>query len=196
MRKISSFICLLIMLSFNSAIAATPENMFVTKVADEVMQAIKKGGGEVAISSGLQKTFANYVDLPWISNFVLGRHARAATPAQKQLFIASYKDFMIKSYASRLKNYSGETYKITNQQAISTDKSQLRMEVQRKNAAPILIDYKIHKVGSDFKIYDMAVEGISLITTQRAEFDAVIERKGLDELIAALQKSNSQKAKF
>ncbi len=188
MKKMLVMLCLMVVCACD-AIAATPENVFVTKVADEVMSAIKAGGGEAAISGALQKTFANHIDLPWVANFVLGKHARSASPAQKQQFVAAYKGFMVKSYASRLKNYSGETYKITRQQDLGSGKSQLRMEVQRKAAASILIDYKIHKVGAGFKVYDMAVEGISLITTQRSEFDAVIERKGLDELITALQKT-------
>jgi phospholipid transport system substrate-binding protein len=165
----------------------TPERVFVTKVADEVLAAIKKGGDEKDITSSLRGVFNNYVDLPWVSNFVLGRHARSATQVQKQRFVASYKEFMTKSYASRLKNYSGETYQITSQRNLGDSKAELRMSVNRKEGAPILIDYKIHKVGKDFKIYDMAVEGISLITTQRSEFGTIIERKGLDALIMALE---------
>jgi phospholipid transport system substrate-binding protein len=168
--------------------SASSEKQFVTKVADEVMSAIKKGGGEKAISTALEKTFTNYVDLPWVANFVLGRHAKTINAEQKQKFVESYQGFMVKSYASRLKNYAGETYKISKERDLGNGKTQVRMEVMRKQGAPILIDYKIHKAGEEFKIYDMAVEGISLITTQRSEFDAVIERKGIDELIAALGK--------
>jgi phospholipid transport system substrate-binding protein len=174
---------------------STPETIFVTKVADEIMASIKKGGGEKAISVALQKTFTNYVDLPWVANFVLGRHARTLNAEEKLSFVNSYKDFMVESYATRLKNYAGETYKIGKQQDLGNGKTQVRMEIYRKEGAPIFIDYKIHKVqeghkaDDKFKIYDMAVEGISLITTQRSEFDAVIERKGFASLIASLEKN-------
>jgi phospholipid transport system substrate-binding protein len=165
----------------------SPERVFVSKVADEIMATLKKGGGEKAISDSLRSTFNNHVDLPWVSNFVLGRHVRSASQVQMKKFITAYKEFMTKSYAGRLKNYSGETYEITSKRDLGAGKSSLRMEVKRKEGAPILIDYKIHKVGAGFKIYDMAVEGISLITTQRSEFNAIIERRGLDALITALE---------
>jgi phospholipid transport system substrate-binding protein len=193
MKKIIGLLlCVYVMIPSLSVAAIdtkTPEYQFVSKVADEVMAAIKKGGGEKTIAAALQRTFAQYVDVQWVSQFVLGRHGRNASAQQKEDFVVAYKDFMVHSYAARLKNYAGETYKITSQRALEVGKSELRMEVARKGQSPIIIDYKVHKVDGAYKIYDMVVEGISLITTQRSEFDAVIERKGLDALIAALQKA-------
>ena len=60
---------------------------------------------------------------------------------------------------------------------------------------PILVDYRIHKVDASFKIFDVVVEGVSLLTTQRTEFSSVLTNKGMDYLINQLAQKTANAAK-
>ncbi len=166
----------------------TAEQHFVHKVAEDVLEAVRSKQSDTAITRDLESVFNRYIDIQWVGRFVLGRHWRTANDSQKNNFITSYRAFMINSYASRLKEYSGEHYEVSKPRPLGNGKNVLTMKLFRDVGEPVLIDYKIRKSATDFKIYDLVVEGISLISTQRSEFDSVVNRKGLDFLIKALNK--------
>lgn len=175
-------------LAESSKTPKTPQQDFVHTVAEDVLEAVRSGKNDAAIRAELENIFSRYIDIDWVGRFVLGRHWRTASEAQKKQFIDAYRAFMIGSYTDRLKEYSGEHYQVNLPRNLSDNKYALTLELFREQGKPILIDYKIREAGSTYKIYDIVVEGISLITTQRAEFDSVISRKGLDALIKALNK--------
>jgi phospholipid transport system substrate-binding protein len=166
----------------------TPEQAFVYQVAAEVLGVVRSNATAGNAKKALEAVFTKYVDIEWVGQFVLGRHWRAANPEQKQRFIAAYRSFMVGGYTGRLRDYSGDNYTVSAPRALGEGRSALTMQVKRPQGAPVVIDYKIRVSGSGYMIYDLVVEGISLITTQRSEFDSVVSRKGLDFLIQALEK--------
>jgi phospholipid transport system substrate-binding protein len=170
------------------ATVKTPEQDFVYQVAGEVLNAARSNASQPNAQKALEAVFTKYVDIEWVGQFVLGRHWRAANPDQKQRFIAAYRAFMVGGYTGRLRDYSGDNYTVSSPRALGEGRSALTMQVKRARGAPVVIDYKIRTSGSGYKIYDLVVEGISLITTQRSEFDSVVNRKGLEFLIQALVK--------
>jgi phospholipid transport system substrate-binding protein len=172
--------------------AHTPEQAFVYQVAAEVLQVVRSNGSEASAKKALESVFTTYVDIEWVGQFVLGRHWRTANPDQKQRFITAYRSFMVGGYTRRLREYSGDDYTVSSPRALGEGRSALTMQVKRPQGAPVVIDYKIRTDGATYKIYDLVVEGISLITTQRSEFDSVVNRKGLDFLIQALAKKAAQ----
>ena len=82
--------------------------------------------------------------------------------------------------------YSGQTYTLKNAR-VDGDANVVTMEINDPNGQKVNVDYKL-KGDSNFKIIDIAVEGVSLLTTQRSEFNGIVERKGVDGLIDALKK--------
>ena len=139
----------------------------------------------------LSKMFRDSVDFEWIGNFVLGKHKRKASDEQKTQYIKAYKNFIVASYTKRFKDYSGEVFEIKSTRTEGKNKYLITTEIVRSGEANVLVNYKVKQVGADYKVYDIIVEGISLITTQRSEFNAVITRKGLDYLITQLKKKSS-----
>lgn len=175
--------------------APTPEQAFVYKVAGEVLQAVRAAPSQADAKHTLEGVFSSYVDIEWVGQFVLGRHWREANEQQKQRFITAYRSFMVDGYTSRLREYSGDDYSVSAPRNAGDGRFALTMKVKRAQGAPVVIDYKIRKSGSSYKIYDLVVEGISLITTQRSEFDSVVTRNGMDFLIDALNKKSGSKIK-
>ena len=118
----------------------------------------------------------------------MGHFWREATEDQKARYLKEYQKFLILHYTSRFTQYTSGTFKVTNSRDDGDSEFTVSMELKadEPNAEPVLVDYRIRKEDSGFKIFDVIVEGVSLITTQRSEFASVITNNGIDYLINQL----------
>lgn len=173
------------------AIAANPAGAkaFIDKVAGQVLAIVKNEAASTAQKQAkLESLFTDKVDINFVAKFVLGKHWRTATPKQQQEYIAAYRPFILKNYAGRLAKYSGQTYTLKNARD-DGDASVVTMAIHDTNGQDVLVDYRI----KGDKIVDIMVEGVSLLTTQRSEFNGIVENKGIDGLIEALKKQVANK---
>jgi phospholipid transport system substrate-binding protein len=121
---------------------------------------------------------ANF-DIPRISRFVLGRYWNSASEEERQTFGQLFERWIVRIYAGRFKEYSGETVKVAGARAESETSSIVSTEiVQGTGAPPVKVDWRVRQEKGDFKIVDVNVEGVSLALTQREEFAAVVGRNG------------------
>lgn len=178
-------------LGLSNAHAATSQDVekFVDTLGNKVLNLLKdKSASDASKEEQLKTIFRDNVDTDWIGQFVLGKYWREAKPEQQKKYLSLYRDFLIESYTGRFKEYSGESFKITGSRAEGADKFLLNTEIVRPNNPSVIVDYKVKTNGSSFKVYDIIVEGVSLITTQRSEFTSVVSKNGIDALIGALEK--------
>ncbi len=122
-----------------------------------------------------------------IARFVLGRHWRAATKTQRSEYLALFREFVLETYAARLENYTGQTFEIIKSRPLDKKDTMVNTEIRSPDAPPIRVDYRVRERRGGLKVVDVVVEGVSLITTQRAEFASVISRKGVEGLLAMLR---------
>ncbi|MFQ5957966.1 MAG: phospholipid-binding protein MlaC [Alphaproteobacteria bacterium] len=127
-----------------------------------------------------------------IARFVLGRYWRAATPEQQSEYLVLFRDFILESYTSQLDGFTGETFEILQAQPLGEKDTIVSTEIRAPNRAPVRVDYRVRRSRSGHKIIDVVIEGISLIKTQRSEFASVIDRKGIDGLLALLRERTGQ----
>ncbi len=118
---------------------------------------------------------------------MIGRYWRAATPQQRQEYLSLFRVFVLDTYAQRLDGYSGETIDVIKSLPIDETDTMVSTEIVRRNGPPIRVDYRVRIRNDGHRIVDVIVEGISLVVTQRSEFASVINRKGLDGLLAVLR---------
>lgn len=141
------------------------------------------------------KTFRELLDrdfdMPRISRFVLGPYWREASEPEKQQFQKLFEDYVVRSYASRFSEYSGEQVKVTGSRPESETSTLVQSQVVRQNGPPAKVDWRVRKDNNDFKIVDVDVEGVSMVLTQREEFSSVIQRSG--GTVAGLNKELQQK---
>ncbi len=184
----SAFLLLLSFCVVHPAMAQNPRD-FINGVGEQVIDVIRDPStGDDEKESRLEDLFEQTVDVKWIGQFVLGRHWRSASEAQKDEYLRYYRTFLIHSYTAKFRDYTGETFKILDSRDDSNGKYLLTMELVRPKDANVIIDYKVRtSEDGSYKIYDIIVEGVSLITTQRSEFNSVVSRKGLDFLIKQLR---------
>lgn len=182
------------MFAATPAIAGTPAEAqtFIDGVASSVLSVIKTKDSQPVKLAKLEDIFRNSVDIPYVGQYVLGRHWRSATPAQQQAYLAAYEPFVIKNYASKLTKYSGQNYRLKNARATNSDYV-VAMEIVDEGNPSVFVDYTLRDAVSSYKVIDIAVEGISLRATQRSEFNAIVSSKGMDYLIDALKKQAAKK---
>ncbi|MES2984228.1 MAG: ABC transporter substrate-binding protein [Pseudomonadota bacterium] len=180
---------LLVALSLGTATAANASDpkAFVDGLGAQVLSVVKNDAlSKTEKQAKIEAMFSDKVDINFVAKFVLGKSWRTATPQQQQAYIAAYKPFILKNYASKLTKYSGQTYTLKAAR-IDGDASVVPMEINDPSGQNIHVDYRLQSNGGNFKVVDITVEGVSLLATQRSEFSGIIENKGVDGLIEALK---------
>lgn len=119
-------------------------------------------------------------DIPRISRFVLGRYWNAATDDQRQHFAGLFEEWVVRTYSSRFKDYSGQSIRVTGERPESETSTVVISQFTGPNGAPpAKIEWHVRKQSDGgFKVIDVSVEGISMALTERDEIAAVADRHG------------------
>src|ERR1700730_15354326 len=118
-------------------------------------------------------------DMPRIGHFVLGRYWNDASDPDKQQFQKLFQEYVVRAYAQRFSEYSGETVKIMGSRPESETSTIVQSQILRTDGAPpAKVDWRVRKSDNGFKIVDVDVEGVSMVLTQREEFGSVMQRSG------------------
>ena len=126
-------------------------------------------------------------DLPFIARFSLGTNWRRATAEQRSDYFGVFGEYVVRTYSSRLGGYSGEAMNIVAAHRAGERDSVVETEIVRPSGPPLTAEWRVRVIDGEYRIIDIAVEGISMAVTMRSEFSAVVQSKGIDGLIAALQ---------
>lgn len=181
-------------LSFASpSMAATSQqaSSFANDLGHQALAVITGAGSKDEKRGKLEALFEQYVDIDWIGRFVLGRYWRDATPEQQQKYLTNYKTFLIKHYTSNLTEFTDANFEVIKVTPDSRDGQVVTMKLKRPRAEDTIVSYTVRSKDAGLKVYDLTVEGVSMITTQRSEFSSVVGQKGLDYLIDQLAKRSA-----
>jgi len=137
----------------------------------------------------LVKVLDGPIDLELIARLILGRHWRSASEAQQAEDLELFRAFALDNLANRLHVYDGQDFEIVGSQAVNDRDAVVATLVTGAGQQPLKVDWRVRERGDgDLVAIDVIVEGISLVVTQRSEFSSVIERSGMDGLLAELRK--------
>ena len=136
-----------------------------------------------------RRLFVASFDLPQISQFVLARYWRTATPEQQQEFIKLFQEMQVLNWAQRFKDYKGENLAVN---ASSKDDKGFTVESQINHppAQPMPVQWKVHQADDGtLKVTDIVVEGVSMAITQRSDYNSMLQGNGgkIDALLTALR---------
>ena len=127
-------------------------------------------------------------DLDLVARLILGRHWRTASAEQQEEYLELFRAFALHTLASRLDVYGGQDFEITGAKVVGRDDALVSTRIL-SDGPPVAVDWRVRQRDDDSMVaIDVIVEGVSLIVTQRSEFGAVIERRGLDGLLAELRR--------
>ena len=168
----------------------------VQRVTDDVLATIKSdkqlaaGDKQKALKLAEEKVLP-HVDFEESTRLAVGRAWREATPEQKQKLVSEFRRMLVRTYSNAIEGYQGQTLKVLPSRGKqSDDDTTVRAQFVRAGGKPVPIDFQMRKVASGWKIYDIAVEGVSLVLTYRSEFDQVVKQSGIDGLLKRLAQKN------
>lgn len=130
-------------------------------------------------------------DFELMSRWVLGRAWQQATPEQRRRFTGEFRTLLVRTYAKALLEYANEEVRVLPQPgAADGNETTIKTEVRLKASQPIQINYSMHLGNDAWKVYDVTVDGVSLVTNYRGTFASQIRDSGIDAVIADLQQRN------
>jgi phospholipid transport system substrate-binding protein len=188
----------LLAFSFNSMAADGPDDL-VKRTAEDVLAVVKSdkdiqaGNQEKIFALAEEKILPNF-NFEKVSRLVLGKNWTKATPEQKAAFQEEFKTLLLRTYATALSKYKNQIieYKPLRMEAGATTAT-VKTLILQPGGQPIAVDYSLEKK-SDWKVFDIVIEGVSLVTNYRSQFAQEIRQNGLDSLIKKLADKNKAAA--
>ena len=191
-----------IMLS-SFAVAATIEDpqRIVRNTGDRVLAEVTERRAELEADPSLiyplvEDTVVPHFDFRRMSQAALGRFWRKADEAQKQAVTDEFRLLLVRTYATALLGYSGQTIQYL---PVQFRQGQKKVMVPTRVAAPdapsIPVNYRLRLKDQEWKVYDVVIDGVSLITNYRSQFTAEVRRGGIDGLISSLANKNRRRDK-
>ncbi len=178
------------------ALAEEAPDAMVKRVADEVVAIIKsdkdmQAGNTAKVVELAEQKVLPHFDFERMTRLAVGRNWAQATDAQKQALIKEFRTLLVRTYSISLSQYRNQTIEVKPARVGAQDKDAVvRTAVIQQGGPPIPIDYSMEKAESGWKVYDVVIDGASLVTTYRGTFNDQVQRGGLDGLIKALQERN------
>ena len=201
MKRLSSII-LGFVLFYASAIAHAnmPADVFVKGVADDVLTIVKKdkdiqnGDQEKIFALAEEKIMPNF-NFDHVCRLVLGKNFSKASKEQQDAFQREFRTLLIRTYASALSKYRNQTIEYKPMRDIADDKQvTVKTQILQPGGQPIAVDYTLEQMGDVWKVYDITIEGVSLVTNYRGQFSNEIRQGGMDGLIQKLVEKNKSNA--
>ena len=124
----------------------------------------------------------------------MGKYWRRATDVQKTVIEEQFRQMLVRTYGVALLNYSGQEIEYLPVKP-SSDEKRTTVETrvsEQKSGPQIPVDYRLVRDGASWKVYDVVIDGMSLVSNYRSSFAGEIRRSGIDGLIQSLQKHNGE----
>jgi len=175
-------------------------DQLVQKITDEVLAAIKSdkqlaaGDKQKALKLAEEKVLP-YIDFEQATRLAVGRAWSEASPEQKKRLVGEFRNMLVRTYSNAIEAYQGQTLKVLPARGKQDpEDTTVRTQFIRAGGQPLPIEFHMRQTDKGWKVYDIVVEGVSLVMTYRSEFDAVVKQEGLDGLIKRLAQKNTPAA--
>ena len=176
---------------------AAPDAL-VKSTVDEVMAVIKQNKDKQALRALAEQKVLPHFDFKRMTQLAVGAPWRQANPAQQQALENSFRTLLVNTYtnALSLSATGNQTIEIKPAQ-VKADQNEVTVKTKVKDPGkpPIAIDYRMAKAADGWKVFDVVVEDLSLVTTYRGTFASEVSRSGIDGLIKVLDEKNRALAK-
>jgi len=180
--------------------ANVPADVFVKGVADDVLTIVKKdkdiqnGDQEKIFALAEEKILPNF-NFDHVCRLVLGKNFSKASKDQQDAFQREFRTLLIRTYASALSKYRNQTIEYKPIRDVSDDKQvTVKTQILQPGGQPIAVDYTLEQMGDVWKVYDITIEGVSLVTNYRGQFSNEVRQGGMDGLIQKLVDKNKSNA--
>lgn len=193
MRKILTLLLLVPSLAFAEA---APDAM-IKDLANEVTTIIKqeksRHSDKKALAQAVDAKIMPHFDFVRMTKLAVGRGWRSATPEQQKNLTQEFHTLLMNTYSSALESYQNEPIEVLPLTSPpESNQVMVHSRIVQAGKEPIAIDYRMEKTSRGWMIFDVAVEGVSLVTNYRSTFQTEISNAGIDGLIKMLADKNKK----
>lgn len=195
------FLLLALMAGFNSTQVLAidiPPDVLARTTTNEVLTILKQdkefqNGNLGKVYQLVEAKILPNFDFNRMTQLVIGKHWPRATAQQKQALVSEFRNLLVRTYSSSLTAFTNQTVEFK-PLAIKPDDTDVtvRSEIRQPGGQPIPIDYRMYKTTFGWKIYDVTIDSVSLVTNYRSSFSSTIRQKGIDGLIKTLADQSSR----
>ena len=178
---------------------ATPQQAVaqVRENAAQVLTILKKANGsnDAAVRKEAENYALPYFDFQRMTAQAVGQPWTQATPAQKQALAKEFQTLLIRTYSGTMLKFKNSTVDVKNNPVVNKGGKEIviRTEISQSGSKPVNMDFTTYQSGGKYRVYNVAVEGASLVTVYRNQFGETIKNKGFDGLIQDLKTKNGGK---
>ena len=175
----------------------SPAQYLVKQVTSSIIEELESGAVSLQDNPERAYEMAHRLVLPHfdferMARRVLGKRWKAATPEQRTRFVSAFRTLLVRTYAIVLNEYRGQT--LTYLEPVPRKKDDevvVPVQIDLSGSQTVRVAYAMHGSGSDWKVFDVAIDGVSLVTNYRSSFRSEVARHGIEGLIARLESKNS-----
>jgi phospholipid transport system substrate-binding protein len=186
---------LLILSTAQGGWAATAQEQLkgaIDRVVTTLESPALKGDGKAAERRSAVRKIANEIfDFGEIARRSLGRYWQPLSAAQRSEFVGLFGDLLERSYISKIELYGGEKI-IYNGERVDGDLATVSTKIITKNGTEVPVDYRLFRRGENWMVYDVNIEGISLVSNYRTQFNKIIQTSGYNALVDRMKSKQTQ----
>lgn len=178
------------------AMAEEAPDALVKRTTDEVLAIVRadkdlqSGNSQKVVQLAEAKVLPHF-DFERMTRLAVGRSWSQATPEQKKALTEAFRTLLVRTYSTSLGQYRNQSIEVKPLRIGAGDKdATVKTAVIQQGGPQIPIDYAMAKTDSGWKVYDVLIDGASLVTTYRGTFNDQIQKGGIDGLVKTLQERN------
>ena len=201
MKKFILVVCLSLMAGVARAEIVAPD-VLIKSIAQDVITIVKQ---DKDIQAGNQKKILALVDAKVLPSFdftrmtqlAAGKYWRQATPEQKNALVTEFRNMLVRTYTKAFTLYRDQSIEVAPLKLAATDTETIvKTRIVKAGAQPTAVDYQMKKSDNGWKVFDVVIEGVSMVTSYRGSFASQIEQpgnvsQGIDALIKSLADMNA-----
>ena len=195
MRSLHRYVALVLSLVLSvapalPAAAGAPSDQLKAQI-DRVLKTLedpelKKEGKSKDRRIAVRRIANDIFDFSETARRSLGRHWQPRTPAERDEFVGLFSDLLERSYISRVELYGGEKIQFVGD-SIEGDQARVQTKLLTKSGSEIPIEYRMHRKAERWLVYDVVIEGVSLIANYRSQFNKIIQTSSYKELVRMMK---------
>jgi phospholipid transport system substrate-binding protein len=185
---IASIVVALVLMLVSAARAGAPTEA-LKQTVDRVVQILADPAlrdKPDARRTEVRKVAEGIFDYPDTARRSLGPHWNARTPQQQQEFVKLFADLLDRSYISKIELYQGERVKYVGE-TVDGEEAVVKTLIATKKGADMPIDYRMHSRNGRWLVYDVVIEGVSLVSNYRTQFNKIVQTESYDALVQRLR---------
>lgn len=173
---------------------ATPPTDEIKRTVDDVVRIVadkEMKKNETKRRQALKKSISNIFDYAEMAKRSMGKHWNVRTPAEKKVFVDLFATLLENSYAGKIESYNNEKI-VYVKDLVDGDYAEVKSKVVTANRDEFTLDYRLLKQNNKWMVYDVIIEGVSLVSNYRSQFNKIITANGYDKLVKKLQSKTEE----